>query len=47
MSKHEENPELLRDFKGGSQNIVEMAKTGADQNLNLSEYYVLGSHSQI
>jgi hypothetical protein len=28
-------------------NIVEMAVAGANQNLKLSEYFVLGSHSQI
>ena len=46
MSKYEENPILLSDLKGVSKNIAEMAVAGAYRNLMLSEYYVLGSHSQ-
>jgi hypothetical protein len=34
-------------LKVGAQNIVEMAVAGANWNLKLSEYYVLGSHRQI
>jgi hypothetical protein len=47
MSKYEENSKLLSDLKGLPKNIVEMAVAGANRNLKLSEYYVLGSHSQI
>ena len=47
ISKFEENPKLLSDLKGVPKIIVEMAVAGANRNLKLSEYYVLGSHSQI
>ena len=46
MSKYEENPILLTDLKGMPKNIVKMDVAGANRNLKLSEYYVLGSHSQ-
>jgi hypothetical protein len=47
MSKYEENPELLKDLNGVPKNIVEMAVAGASRNLKLSDYYILGSLSQI
>jgi hypothetical protein len=47
MSKYEGIPRLLSDLKGAHKNMVEMAVAGANRNLKLSEYYVLGSHSQI
>ena len=47
MSKYDENPKLLSDLKGVPKKIVEMAVAGAHRNLKLSEYYVLGCHSQI
>ena len=46
MSKYEEKPKLLRDLKGVPKK-VERAVAGANRNLKLSQYYVLGSHSQI
>ena len=45
MSKYEENPKLLSDLKSVPKNIIEMGVAGANLNLKLSEYYVLGSHS--
>ena len=47
MLKYDENPKLLSDLKRVPKNTVEMAVAGADRNLKLSEYYVLGSRSQI
>ena len=47
MSKYEGNPELLTDLKGVPKKIGEIALSGASQNLKLSDYYILGSHSQI
>jgi hypothetical protein len=47
MSKYEENPKLLSDLKGVPKKIVEMVVAGANRNLKLSEYYVLGSQSKI
>jgi hypothetical protein len=37
----------LTDQRLEPNNLVEMAVAGAHRNLKLSEYYVLGSHSQI
>ena len=37
----------LTDHRLVPKTIVEMAVAGAYRNLKLSEYYVLGSHSQI
>ena len=47
MSKYEENPNWLSDLKGVPKNRVEMAVAGANRNPKLSEYYILGFHSQI
>jgi hypothetical protein len=47
MSEYAENPKLLSDLKGVPKNIAEMAFAGANRNLKLSEYNVLGSHGQI
>jgi hypothetical protein len=47
MSKYEGNPELLTDLKGVPKNIVKMAVANASRNLKHSQYYVLGSNSQI
>ena len=43
MSKYEENPKLSSDLKGSPKNVVEMAAAGANRNLKLSDYYVIGS----
>ncbi len=47
MSKNEENPKLWSDFKGVPENIVEMGVDGANRNLKLPQYYILGAYSQI
>jgi hypothetical protein len=47
MSKYEENLKLLSDLEGLPKNIVEMAVAGANRNLKLSYYYVLGSSSKL
>ena len=47
MSKYEENPKELSDLKEVPENIVEMAVASDYRNLKLSDYYVLGSQSQI
>ena len=46
MTKYEENPKLLSDIKVVPKNKFIMAVDGANQNIKLSEYYVLGSHIQ-
>ena len=47
MSKYEENHRLLSDLKDVSKNIVDLYVAGANRNLKLSEYYILGSQCQI
>ena len=45
MSKYEEDLKLLSDLRRVPKNIIEMAVAGANQNLKLLEYNILGSHS--
>ena len=47
MLKDEENPKLWSDLKGVPKNIVEMALGGANRNLKLPLYCILGSDNQI
>ena len=46
MSKYEFNQDILDDLKGAPKNIVELSVASATRNLKLSQYLVLGSHSQ-
>ena len=47
MSKYEENHGLLSDLKDAPKNILDFYVAGANQNLKLSEYYILDSQCQI
>ena len=42
MSKYEENHRLLSDLKDVPKNKVDLYVAGANWNLKLSEYYILG-----
>ena len=46
MLKNQENSEFLSDLKAVAKTIEEIAVDGADRNLKLSEYYILGFKSQ-